>query len=134
MKQYGDLPIERTGQVIRRQYLRNDDLLLKHGYVRALEDHDDLERCPACGLIFLGNSISGPYKQHLAYARHDLAKLDLDTGLGSPDGRKHRVGDVAADPDADASDDWDLEPEGAPTMPKLEDESPRGVRVSMGNR
>ena len=78
--------------------------------------------------------MSGPYKAHLEYARHDMAKVDLDTGLQAPDGRKPRVGDPGADPDVEDRSDWDLEPEGAPAERKLEEESPRGVRLSLGNR
>jgi len=134
MKQYGDYVIERVGQVVRRQYLRNDELLLKHGYVVPLQEHMEARRCESCGLTFTGSVMSGPYKAHLEYARHDMAKVDLDTGLQAPDGRKPRVGDPGADPDVEDRSDWDLEPEGAPAERKLEEESPRGVRLSLGNR
>lgn len=134
MKQYGDDVIERPGQIIRQQYLRNDDVLLKHNYVRLLDEHDDMEKCQSCGAMFLGSVTAGPYKAHLAYARHDLATLDLDTGLAGKDGRVLRVGDIAADPDSNDSGDWDLETEGAPSAGRLEEEAPGGVRLSMGSR
>lgn len=134
MKQYGDCVIERTGQVIRRQHLRNDDVLLKHGYVRPIEEDEEAEQCASCGLVFLGDALSGSFKTHRAFARHDLAKTDLDASIQTPSGRPHRVGDLAADPDASDAGDWDLEPDGAPGARKLEEETPRGVTVSMGNR
>lgn len=130
MKQYGDYVIEGPGQIIRQQYLRNDDVLLKLGYVRPLKSRDETTQCKACGLVFLGTLTVGPYKAHLAAARHDLAQTDLDSGTTRPDGRKRRVGDES-DPDSDSGGDWDLEPEGAPAPSKLEEESPSGVRVSM---
>lgn len=131
MKQYGDYVIESPGQIIRQQHLRNDDLLLKHGYVRPLKKHEDITQCKSCGLIFLGTITTGPYKSHLGAARHDLEQTDLDSGTQRPSGRRRRVGDESS-PDADNAGDWDLEPEGAPPPTKLEDESPQGVRISMG--
>lgn len=131
MKQYGDYLIESPGQIIRQQYLRNDDLLLKHHYVKPLQDQEDVTQCKSCGLMFLGTITIGPYKSHLAYARHDLAKTDLDADMQHPAGRRPpRVGDEA-NPDADNAGEWDLEPDGTPPATKLEDESPGGVRVSM---
>lgn len=119
MKQYGDLVIERPGQVIRPAYLRNDDVLLKHNYVKPLKRVEEIKECERCGLMFLGNSISGPYQKHLAYARHDLNKLDLDASIKGKDGKKPRVGDASEDPDSDASGAWDLEDEGAPPPTKM---------------
>ena len=133
MKQYGDYVIERPNQVIRQQHLKNDDLLLKHNYVRPLSETEEMEQCGACGLVFLGSITSGAYRAHLGFARHDLAQTDLDTGLSRPDGRPHRVGDES-NPDADNAGDWDLEPDGAPGPAKLEEELPQGARVSMGSQ
>lgn len=131
MKQYGDLAVERPGQVIRQQYLMNDDKLLKHGYVRPLTRHEDVRQCAACGLTFLGSETSGPYKSHLEYVRHDKAKLDLDAGTSTPDGKVPRA-DAEGDPDSTRGGEWDLEQEGAPPVTKMEPENPGGVRVSMG--
>ena len=131
MKQYGDFVIERPGQVIRQQYLKNDDLLLKHNYVRLLKDEEDVEQCQSCGLVFLGTVLAGPYQSHLSYARHDLATVDLDTGVKSGHRPSPRTGDISGDPDSDDGGDWDLEREGAPAEPKLEQISPGGVRVSL---
>jgi len=134
MKQYGDFVIERPGQIIRQQYLKNDELLLKHSYVRPLQDEEELTQCSVCGLMFLGSVTTGPYKSHLAYARHDLAKVNLDAGTATKDGKRARTGDIAEDPDSGAGGEWDLEPDGAPGERKLEEESPHGVRVSIGRR
>lgn len=134
MKQYGDLTIERPGQVIRKQHLINDEKLLKHGYVRKLTKHEDVRQCPVCGLTFLGSETSGPYKSHLGYARHDLAKLDLDIGTSTPDGRVSRA-DVEGDPDSAQGGEWDLERGDTPPVTKLEDEVPsREATVSLGGR
>lgn len=132
MKQYGDFKIEAPGQVIRQQYLRNDDLLLKGVYVRPLQDDEEVRKCKACGVVFIGSVTSGPYKTHLARARHDLAKLDLDTRTSTPDGRVPSS-DVAGDPDSDSDGaaDWDLEPEGTPPPTRMEQENPGGVSVKL---
>ena len=132
MKQYGDVRIERPGQVIRQQYLRNDDVLLKHNYVSPLQDHEDAERCEVCGLVFTGSVTAGSYKAHREYARHDLAKVDLDAGTVTEGSEKARVGDIVEDPDSEAGGEWDIEPDGAPGEKKLEEINPGGVRVSMG--
>lgn len=134
MKQYGDLAIERPGQVIRQQHLMNDEKLLKHGYVRPLTKHEEFRPCDSCGLTFLGSITSGPYKSHREYARHDLAKVDLDSGTVAPDGRVPRA-DVEGDPDSAKGGEWDLERDGAPPATKLEEEVPsREIRTSLGNR
>ena len=131
MKQYGDLVIERPGQVIRPAYLRNDDVLLKHNYVKTLKRHEDFETCKRCGLAFLGDSISGPFQKHLAQARHDLNKIDLDSRIKGKDGKKRRAGDSSEDPDSDSGNDWDLEEEGSPPPTKMEGS---GAVMSLGNR
>ncbi len=120
MKQYGDLVIERPGQVIRPAYLRNDEVLLKHNYVKPLKKHEDITTCDRCGSTFLGDAISGPYQNHLADARHDLNKLDLDSGAKGKDGRKKPVGDNSEDPDSDGGGEWDLEDEGASPPTKMD--------------
>jgi len=114
MKQYGDTVIESPGQVIRRAYLRNDTKLLESGYVRPVEESEDFRKCKSCGTLWLGTATSGPYKNHLARARHDQAKADLDTGTTGSDGKEHRS--AAGDPDGEG--EWDLEPDGAPPPTK----------------
>lgn len=128
MKQYGDMAIERPGQIIRQAYLKNDNLLLKHNYVRPLDRDEEYETCTPCGSMFLGTSISGAYQAHLAFARHDLVKVDLDSGTKSPSGRKQRTGDPTENPDSEAGGDWDLEPEGQPPVTKAKGS---GARVSV---
>ena len=127
MKQYGDVAIERVGQVIKQQYLRNDDKLLKHGYVRVVNESEDYETCEHCGLVFLGNSITGPFAQHLHFARHDKAVLDLDGPNVKTPKTPGRVGNEDS-PDSDNKSVWDLEPDGAPAPTKVEGS---GERVSM---
>ena len=123
MKQYGDMRMERPGQVIRPAALLHDDKLLKLGYVRPLKRHEEFETCDPCGGMFLGDSITGSYKQHLAYARHDLNKIDMDTSVKGKDGRKPRVGDSSESPDDDSRSEWDLEDEGAPPPTKVQGKS-----------
>lgn len=118
MKQYGDTVIESPGQVIRRNYMRNDQKLLDIGYVRPVEESEDFKKCKTCGRMFLGSSTAGPYRNHLQRARHDQAKQDLDVGTTGKDGRKPR--DAQGDPDG--AGDWDIEPEGAPPPTKVSDE------------
>lgn len=133
MKQYGDIEVERPGQVIRQQYLINDDKLLKHGYVRPLTKHEDVQQCKVCGLTFLGSITSGPYKSHIGGVKHG-SKLDLDAGTSTPDGRVARA-DVEGDPDSAKGGEWDLEPGDAPPVTKLEEEIPsREATVSLGGR
>lgn len=132
MKQYGDVAVERIGQVIRQQWLRNDDVLLKHNYVRPLEDHEEFELCEPCGRMFLGHNLGGPFRTHREFARHDLATLDLDSGAKAQEYRHHRVGDVRADPDSEHDGEWDLEQEGAPPPTKIEQEvGARSATVSL---
>ncbi len=119
MKQYGDMRVERPGQVIRPAGLLHDDKLLKLGYVRPLKRHEEFETCDPCGGMFLGDSIAGSYKQHLAYARHDLNKIDMDTSIKGKDGKKPRVGDASENPDVESKSEWDLEDTGAPPPTKV---------------
>lgn len=114
MKQYGDTVIASPGQVIRRTFMRNDVKLLEIGYVRPVEEQEDFRKCKSCGKMFLGTATAGPYKNHLALARHDQARADLDSGTTQPDGKKHRS--AAGDPDGGG--EWDLEPDGAPPPTK----------------
>lgn len=123
MKQYGDTRVERPGQVIRPASLLNDDKLLKVGYVRPLKRHEEFETCKPCGGMFLGDAITGPYKQHLALARHDLNKIDLDSNVKGKDGKKPRVGDSSEDPDSESGSAWDLEDDGAPPPTKVQGKS-----------
>ena len=129
MKQYGDTTIERPGQVIRRQYLRNDDVLLKRGYVKPLADIEEIEQCTVCGLVFTGTNTSGPFRDHRGYARHDLSQTDLDSGITQEHTPPHRVSDPN---NPDAETEWDLEPDGAPGMSKMEEAQPGGARISLG--
>ena len=131
MAQYGTVKVERPGQVIRQQFLKNDDLLLKHRYVRLLEEHEEIRECESCGLLFLGSITAGPFKLHLDFARHDSEQMDLDAGLKSQSAGG-RSDESSANLDSDSGKEWDIEEEGAPPPTKLEDENPQGVRVSMG--
>ena len=58
MKQYGDTVVESPGQVIRREFMRNDQKLLDIEYVRPVEESENYKKCKACGRTFLGNSTS----------------------------------------------------------------------------
>ena len=127
MKQYGDTVVESPGQVIRREFMRNDQKLLDIEYVRPVEESENYKKCKACGRTFLGNSTAGPYKSHLARARHDQAKQDLDAGTTEKDGRVHR--EASGDPDGSGA--WDLEPEGAPPPTK---ETRQSQTISMGRQ
>lgn len=130
MKQYGDCLIEQPGQVIRKQHLKNDDVLLKHNYVRPLRDEEEMEQCKTCGLVFTGSVTTGAYMAHLGRARHDLTQADLDAGIERRAPKKSREGSEA-NPDADNAGEWDLEPEGSPPPTKLESEFPRGVQTTL---
>lgn len=132
MKQYGDQANLSNGQVIRRLNLLNDSKLERIGYVKPLEVDDEFETCGACGKMYMGTSISGPYSQHLARARHDLAKLDLDEPSRSSSEPAPRArSDEASDPDTIGDGVWDLEPDGAPA-PTKEDRSE--VRIKLGEQ
>lgn len=123
LPQYGTQVIERPGQVIRQEYLRNDDVLLKHRYVRLLEEHEDVRLCEQDGMLFLGSNTVGPYKSHLDQTHGARTRKAKDAHESE-----------AANPDSDSRTRWDLEEEGAPPPTKMEDEQPGGVRMSIGDR
>jgi len=99
---YDGMPITGAGQVIELTYQRNDDLLLKHRYVRPIEDREEVWSCDQCPLEFLGDITSGPAASHLRIAHGPNA--------GRP---------AAANADPDGSGEFPLETEGAPPPTKV---------------
>ena len=116
--------VEGSGQVLEKQYLKNDAALLRLDYVRPIEDHEDYRACDVpggCGRMFLGSLTSGPFRNHLRLARLG-EEMDVDAQTSEPSRRVHRE-DVEATPDGEGKASWDLEKEGAPPPTKVEGSS-----------
>jgi len=120
---YAELPVE-LGQIIELRGFRGDPNLLRFGYVQEIEGKIEERHCDGCGKDFTEDS----YNNHRRRARHDL---DGPVEVTSPQ-LKRPATPVKIDRDPDKDADWPLEPEGAPPVPKLEEESPGGTRIRMG--
>ena len=120
---YAELPVE-LGQIIELRGFRGDPNLLKHGYVMEIEGKIEERHCDGCGKDFSEDA----YNNHRRRARHDLEPIEVS----SPQ-LKQPAAPVKLDRDPDKlSEDWPLEPEGTPPVPKLEEERPGGTRIKMG--
>ena len=129
---YGNVKIDGIGQIIKRQGLVNDGKLVKGNYVQDVEVDDDFETCDGCGLQFLGTVTSGAYAAHQKRAKHNEGVIDTDNPVLSRDAPppKHRSDEDRA-LDSDTEGAWDLEPDGAPSPTKVEDEVGNAPQINL---